>query len=248
MKRFAFLFGNTDGLKGVKKDIRRFREFLKSDVGGAWEPWEIDGGCDLALDVVRRKIGDIRRGGYDYVIVYFSGHGGMIRTTKLCLNSDEESIDEEEFTGLADRQFSIFDCCRASPDAATNSKEATFDAANEASMLDYRNLYRAHYERLIEAASPQEVRLYACQKYKKAYDTSKGGMYTQQLIDDAIEQSKYGNAYVKDVHRAAASVVRCFSMAKGEYQEPDIDVVSRVMQPNDLVFAVKLHCLEGEFA
>lgn len=239
MKRIAFLFGNTDGLKGVKKDIKRFRAFLESDVGGAWESWEIDSGCDLALDVVRRKIGDIRRGGYDYVIVYFSGHGGMIRTTKLCLNSDEECIDEGEFAGLAGRQLSIFDCCRASPDMATNSKVATFDAANEANMLDYRYLYRARYERLIEKASPQDVRLYACQKYKKAYDTSKGGMYTQQLIDDAIEQSKHGNAYVKDVHRAAASAVRYSSMIKGEYQEPDIETIGWVSQPNDLVFAVQ---------
>ena len=239
MKRFAFLFGNTDGLIGVKKDISRFRAFLASDVGGAWEPWEIYSGCDLALDVVRGKIGDVHRGEYDYVIVYFSGHGGMVRTTKLCLNSDEEYIAEEEFAGLAGRQLSIFDCCRATPVVVPNSRVVTFDAANDAYTIDYRNLYRARYESLIEAASPQEVRLYACQKYKKAYDTSKGGMYTQQLIDDAIEQSKYGNVYVKDVHRTAASAVRYSSVMKGEYQDPDIEVMMRMAQPNDLVFAVQ---------
>lgn len=239
MKRLAFLFGNTDGLNGVKKDINRFRAFLESEVGGAWESSEIDSGYDLPLDVARGKIEDIRDGEYDYVIVYFSGHGGMERTTKLCLNPDEESIDVEAFAGLADRQLSLYDCCRVSPVLAINSKVVTFDAVNEAYMIGYRHLYREYYERLIEAASPQEVRLYACQKYKKAYDTSKGGVYTQQLIDDAIEKSKYGNVYVKDVHRTATSAVRYFGMMKGEPQEPDIEVVSCSPQLNDLIFAVK---------
>ena len=239
MKRAAFLFGNTDGLKGVKKDINRFRAFLESDIGGAWEPFEIDSGCDLTLDVVRRKIVDIRKGEYDYVIVYFSGHGGMVRTTRLCLNSNEEYIDEYEFAGLANRQLSIFDCCRTSPIVATNSKGATFDAANEADVLNFRSRYRAHYERLIEAASPQEVRLYACQKDKKAYDTSKGGAYTQQLIGDAVKKSNYSNVYVNDVHRIAASAVKYSGMMIGEPQEPDIEVVSQVSQPRDLVFAVQ---------
>ena len=50
MKRFALLFGNTDGLNGVKIDLKRFRSFLESDIGGAWEREEIYCRCDLDYD------------------------------------------------------------------------------------------------------------------------------------------------------------------------------------------------------
>lgn len=240
MKRFAFLFGNTDGLEGVKKDLDRFQSFLESDIGGAWErDDEIYRQCDLDYDEVMRIIDIIRNRCYDYVVVYFSGHGGMKRATELCLNASGDLLNEEEISGLADKQLSIYDCCRVFPRIVKNAMNFVFDESVE-SCLSRRKLYRERFEALITNASEQEVRLYACKPGRFANDTSNGGVYTQHLLDVAEEQSLIGDVFVKKAHTLAtnAVVVDPDAFSNGVIQYPDISVLTKNSSPKDLVFAL----------
>ena len=221
MTRFALLFGNTDGLHGVKKDILNVKSFLMSNTGGAWKQNEIASAEDLSLAKVIALCNLIRAKKLDYVIVYFSGHGGMERSTNLCINPQEEMVAETTFSALAPRQLMILDCCRVFPQVVTNSEEIALDESIE-SFQEQRKLYRRRYEDLIMAASPQEVNLYACQPGKCAYDSRRGGFYTQKLLSNAIEMSREDDVYVKAVHEKAARDVFWDTFTKDEPQEPDI--------------------------
>lgn len=239
MKRYAFLFGNTDGLKGVKTDLNRFRVFLESNIGGAWDRDEIYCRCDLNYDEVMPIIETIRNSRYDYVVVYFSGHGGMKRTTELCLNADGAVLNEEEICGLADKQLSIYDCCRAFPKVVKTAMNFTLDESVE-SYLDRRNIYRKRFDSLIANASEQDVRLYACHPDRYANDTSDGGVYTKHLLDVAEIQSLTGDVFVKTAHTLATNaVVRDpDAFSNGVIQYPDITINTKDSPPKDLVLAL----------
>lgn len=48
----------------------------------------------------------------DYVIVYFTGHGGLQGDTIVEVNPKNELLKENYFFGIAERQLNILDCCR----------------------------------------------------------------------------------------------------------------------------------------
>ncbi len=237
MTRFAFLFGNTDGLQGVRKDIANIKTFLMSDIGGAWENNEIATAEDISLKQVIEVCGAIKRRYLDYVVVYFSGHGGMKRTTNLCINPQEEVISEAAFSSLAKRQLMILDCCRVYPQVVTNVKKATLDESVE-SFQQRRNLCRKRYENLIMSASPQEITLYACQPGKCAYDSSRGGFYTHQLLSNAVELLKEGDVYVRTLHEKAKQAVFWDTLTKDDPQDPDIKIVCHGPYQKDFIFAM----------
>jgi hypothetical protein len=112
MKRNALLIGNSDGLEGVKIDIRKFRYFLKSRVGGKWKDEEITEIPNPSKFHLQQLIYNLKRMNYDFSIIYFSGHGKYVRDTELVLNKNKECISESELKGISTRQISIFDCCR----------------------------------------------------------------------------------------------------------------------------------------
>lgn len=239
MKRGAFIFGNTDGLRGVKKDIRRFKDFLMSNVGGAWQSTEIIDRCDLPLHDVTNFINKVRTAAFDYFVIYFSGHGGMRRTTFLEINPDGELINEDALGGIAKRQLMIFDCCRCQPEVATNTKVALFDESCE-NFTEKQSLYRARYDDLIMTAPEQEIRLYSCQPDSVSYDTSLGGVYTQRLIDNAIEGCKYGDVFCEQNHEEVADIMQSdFLRDIIQYQYPDKRILNRYTHARGLVFALQ---------
>lgn len=239
MKKFAFLLGNTDGLSGVKKDLNRFKSFLESDIGGAWDEEEIYCRCDLNYDEVMSNIENIRNSCYDYVVFYFSGHGGMKRSTELCLNAKGDILSEDEVSGLSNKQLSIYDCCRVFPKMVKTATNFALDESVE-SYLDRRNIYRKRFDSLIANASEQDVRLYACHPDRYANDTSDGGVYTKHLLDVAEIQSLTGDVFVKKAHTLATNaVVRDpDAFSNGVIQYPDITINTKDSPPKDLVLAL----------
>lgn len=77
MNRYALLFGNTNGLKGVQKDLYNFKKFLMSDIGGAWYEKEIFVKENVSKSWLLENIEILRKAKLDYLIIYFSGHGGL---------------------------------------------------------------------------------------------------------------------------------------------------------------------------
>lgn len=111
MKRLAMLIGNTNDLPGIQKDLEDFGHFLESDIGGAWNSnLEICKAYNVSYKELKESIESIKEAEIDYFIFYYSGHGGLNRTsggTILELNKAGEVIDEMELQGITPRQLNI---------------------------------------------------------------------------------------------------------------------------------------------
>lgn len=238
MKRRALLIGNSRGLQGVKKDIVNFQTFLMGRYGGAWEKGEILIEMNPSLDNLYCKIDLIKKEKNDFVIVMFSGHGGYQRDTVLEINGKGEYIHENELIGLASRQISIFDCCRA-----MEKYEKGIESLHEAklfSIYDSVDNIRQRYEERIMKAIPQQDRLYACKIGQCANDASdgSGAYYLKNLIKyaKAIDDA-YG--LVGDVHEdAAQDTTNEVKIKENEVQEP-VASLPKCLSSQQLIISIR---------
>lgn len=179
MKRRALLFGNTNGLNGVKKDIANFVRFLTSDIGGQWDfDSEISVLMNPSRNEILTKINFLKNEKPDFAFVVFSGHGAYSRGTILEVNSKGDSIYESELRGIASRQISIFDCCR-NVDTTVNEIRTFAKAILQGDAV--KNI-RPFYDSRIMQAIEQQTSLYACSIGESSYDTNDGGIYTNCFL------------------------------------------------------------------
>lgn len=101
MKRKALMIGNSRGLKATPLDMLHFTQFLMSYQGGAWTRDEIEPWMDKDVNELLNDVEKIVKGQTDYVIVYFTGHGGLHGDTIIEVNPKGELIKEDlnELTG-----------------------------------------------------------------------------------------------------------------------------------------------------
>lgn len=227
MKRKAILIANTDGLPGTKKDIESIREFLLSRRGGHWYEQEITSLVNPSKQSLQTAISAAREAKYDFVLMHFSGHGGQkINDVILEINDKSEYILDSQLFGIATRQVSIFDCCRA---IVTPSLEARKEAVFAESYSNSRNAY----ERLIMSAAEQQLKLYACSKGETAGEDSKGGYYTQNLLNSA-SSARNDPMTFNYAHTICSSVVRVITNDK---QNPEI-ISGRHLSSQNLIISL----------
>jgi hypothetical protein len=101
MKRKALMIGNSRGLKATPLDMLHFTQFLMSYQGGAWTRDEIEPWMDKDVNELLNDVEKIVKGQNDYVIVYFTGQGGLHGDTIIEVNPKGELIKEDlnELTG-----------------------------------------------------------------------------------------------------------------------------------------------------
>ncbi len=95
------MIGNSRGLKATPLDMLHFTQFLMSYQGGAWTRDEIEPWMDKDVNELLNDVEKIVKGQNDYVIVYFTGHGGLHGDTIIEVNPKGELIKEDlnELTG-----------------------------------------------------------------------------------------------------------------------------------------------------
>jgi hypothetical protein len=237
MKRKALLIGNTYGLQGVKVDLNNFRNFLTSPQGGAWNNDEIVVMSDPTLEELKRKIGLIRFLRPDYAVVMFSGHGEQKRDTSLVINKSGEEISENEFNEIADRQLSIFDCCRAYPERLVKSGVA-LDTSAVFAMMESHDDVRARYDKRIMQARAQHAKLYSCSKGQYSYDTAEGGIYLVNLLNASRNLGQDQFKLVGVAHQEAVPTTQRQAEQQGGKQDPDSFLIKCI--PNDsLIIAIR---------
>lgn len=235
MKKLALLIGNTNNLKGVRKDIYDFKTYLKSGIGGAWTEEEIKCAFNISLLDLNTYLTNVRKYDWDYLIFYFSGHGGMDNkgVTHLEINSREETISECSIVNIAKRQLNIFDCCRV------NVLEPSMLHGIDVRMFsDYSTnlkIYRQIFEKKILAIPPQNVTLYACDKGQKSIDTVSGGVYTQALLESAYEISDKKDVKIEDAHSLAYNKIQVHNYK----QTPSGNITIGINYNQQLIFALK---------
>lgn len=234
MKRFALLICNNTA-SGATHDIIKWQKFLESTNGGAWRPSEIDPKVNPSLSEVRNTIQIIKLIKYDFVIVVYAGHGAWKRTTSLELNPQGEIIQENEFFNLAPREIICLDCCRG-----VSPLTEMVDGAHERMFSDdQKKTIRDMYDQRMMEAYPQQVNLYACQIGESAYGDSKGGFYTNNLLDQATNFLP-NNIYqtVNCAHNMAAPLTTKETRSKvGKDQHPDM-VDARCISDKQLIIGI----------
>ena len=203
MKKKILMIGNTDGLPGVPLDIDTYYNFFTSPIGGNWCHEEIDILLDTDRRCLFRKINEIERTRYDYLITFYSGHGNEASDgTSLHIN-EYETIAMRELLGLSPRHLLILHCCR-------NYALVPDDIRPGPSMLSMRrDPVRKAYEDQIWYSAPQEVILFACDEGELAWGTCAGGYYLQHLLFVAkMALADYLFVSVSHAHRKAVSLMK----------------------------------------
>jgi hypothetical protein len=226
MKRFAVLIANTNGLEGTKIDLENFRRFLQSEKGGAWNNDEIYKPLyNPSLIKLQATLSVLKEQYFDYVVLLFSGHGGQKRETILEINGEGETISESALKGLAERQLTIFDCCRVLPqqvhDSAMNKSMETFSAFSREYL---RTIIRKKYDERIMQSIPQQVTLYSCSINESSYDTPNGAVYLNYFLEYATNiQNKF--KLVGTAHQEARTATKEYVYSKYmRNQTPDADL------------------------
>ena len=241
MKKKALILGNMDSNLGVQRDIDEFKSFLKGLSGGAWYENEIDVIKSPSKRELLHKIELYRQSKYDYFLFLFGGHGDTYGGVTYIEPSHIEKYDisEEYFDGIADKQLSIFDCCRK---VRKTLSESTAALSMERFALDGARYYltaeeiRKIYHDKLGVAVRQSLKLYACSIDEYAQDDD-GGLYTQSLIKSAIKAS--------DESVRTTSAIRVHNLAKPivekesrNEQHPTYKGLLRVLENQQLILSI----------
>lgn len=189
MKRKALIIGNTRGETGVGVDVKGYLQFLKSDIGGAWEAQEVCVSLDPMRSEILQLLESYRRQGLDYFMLIFAGHGGFSRQygeTVMELskpNGIAQDLRESETLNIAVRQLNILDCCRSYYDEPMIKRG--FEMIN-AGRVDTSMRMRARmlYDKQLQNSCTGTYSLYACSIGESAEGYSdKGGVFSSALLD-----------------------------------------------------------------
>lgn len=217
MKRKALMIGNSRGVKATPLDMLHFTQFLMSYQGGAWTRDEIEPWMDKDVNELLNDVEKIVKGQNDYVIVYFTGHGGLHGDTIIEVNPKGELIKENSLFGLADRQLNILDCCR---NIQTTPLPIYGRSRGMGTMEQgLRDAVRAEYDELVMNAAPQFVKMYSCAEDESSYATKTGSYYTTNLIACSKELlNNHDVARIYQCHEATALKTTA-DVLKGEKRE-----------------------------
>lgn len=198
MERLAILIqaplSGSDYRSGVCLDIVRWKNFLTSLPGGAWNEDEIivltnPSKKELSVPIIKAKYSD-------FALIAFSGHGFIQKDdflddveTFLYLNDSrnrsESTISEYEMNPGTPRCILSFDCCR------DFEKGPVFESIkDEAYSRVYgagREYYRKEFERQVLRCEKGCTRLYSASLTEEANDKPS---FTQILISFAERWSK----------------------------------------------------------
>lgn len=229
MNKRILLIGNDDGLPGVKVDLRNYKTFFKSNKGGEWYDSEIIEKINPSKDDLISKIDDLKRLNLDFVIVVFSGHGGMKRETVFELNPEGELFAESRLHNIAPKQITITDCCRAQMEDVSESLKLR----NIVKSFSAYQGTRERYERRINSASPQAVKLYSCAENEVSHDTPKGGAYSKYLLESAIDNNADEYILIGRTHTIAAEK----TTKDFPDQHPEI-IIPRLLTTQELIMGI----------
>ena len=218
MRKKILMIGNTDDLPGVPIDISNYYDFFISPTGGSWHDEEIDILINSTQHELLETIADIQEADYDYVIVYFSGHGEETSDgTILYINGQSETILLHNLTDLSERQLLIINCCRSH-----HRIPEGINIDSTALSLSHDSTRQA-YEELIQFSAPQQVILFSCDDDESTWATQEGGFYSRYLLDAieiALANPRLRFVSVGRAHYKAVSLMRQDDFLSEQQQHP----------------------------
>lgn len=193
MKRHAFLIGYTaedsdeETIDGVLNDLRKYKDYLRTLKGGAWDDSEITVLNNTTETMLKLEIAINSAKGLDFAFVVFSGHGDFDDIENGCrrlLLNKNEILLEKALWNIAEKQILICDSCAGRQSKALQALESIEKKSqiiHEATSVQ-KKLARDKYEAWCNSCEDQLIRLYAAEVGTFAEDNN-GGIYTTELIN-----------------------------------------------------------------
>lgn len=193
MKRKAIIIASTprigEGhhLKGVRKDVEIYYNYLLSQTGGCWNKSEIEVYFNSNSKDVREGLRNLEA---DYTVTLFTGHGGSLNSgisNMLFFITDTETIGLSDLFNKSKKQLIIIDTCRTLIE----------DKINKAEEEDFGFLYtqgfkeqaRCLYNKQIENSDNGVVILTSCSQDEISLEDGDGSYFLKSLIKAGIDYS-----------------------------------------------------------
>lgn len=170
-------------LPGVNIDMDDIKQFLLSNVGGAWRTDEI---VTLSDPSAARVYAQIEAARYkDYVFITCSGHGehrvgkGLDETVMYV--KENETVSISRINPQNKRHLVIVDVCRNLVRIKEGvEKRASMEAFTESATIpvDYRKIF----DDAVMNNPEGRIVAYSCDINQSAGDDGKGGVFTQELL------------------------------------------------------------------
>lgn len=221
--------GVEDNISATKEDVKNYRNFLMSNIGGAWTNSEIETHRNPNYNIIN----ELRNYEYDYTITMVSSHGGVKKENgKLYLYLNNRLYDCVHFKNKSKRQLMIFDCCR------TYLEEEQYDFKQfsfESVFKSCSNLYREKYNRYIETCGEAIIILYSCKVGQASrLDEELGSFFINSLISAAKNKIKTKNIVtVKEALELSKEYIK-------EYPTNQIPEISQIKINRYFPIAVKI--------
>lgn len=194
ISRKAVLIGDSgltsNFLPGVEVDIRNYRDYLKSPIGGSWQDSEIE----LLIGKSGKEVRDYISGLYnDYIFVAYSGHGGFKRSTTSTV-IELKGLDYDESILVNTKcswQLNILDTCR------TIIKEQPlikgFSALNEA-VRGVTSDTSIYFFNAFDNLEKGLIKIYSAGIGESAGEKpNEGGLYTYNELNTSVNHGKTQN-------------------------------------------------------
>lgn len=221
---------DDDYLSGVKVDIRNWRDFLKSPLGGAWAAGEISLLENPSAAAV--KVAALSLAAVDYSMVVYTGHGHLDAASDRTYTAIglDPGLPVSTLTKGADRHTVVVDSCRR-PTARLPTMDALAKLVEKAEAQLSPEQCRRCFDQDVLACEPAHVTLYACSPGEFAHENERtGGYYTHHLLKatrdwfnenrGADTSDSYYSLSVVAAHRRASLALR---RDRGDDQTPDSD-------------------------
>ncbi len=192
MKRVAIILGSPlpeyheSHLRGVKKDVKNYQQFLLSSNGGAWYENEIYTEWDISGDLISSI--HLLCANADIAMIIYSGHGFMSHGKSYLNINEYEDICIDDLKTSAKRQITIVDACRNYNWTESPGIYGIFGIPFD---FDNPEVSRALYDFYINQSAYGHITLYSASPNQSSEeDSRRGGKYTVALL---TETSSWGN-------------------------------------------------------
>jgi hypothetical protein len=192
MKKHAFIIsypgepGAKNYCAGVKEDIVNIKSYLTSPLGGYWYDTEIS--CIENTQKLWLKSALESYRGFDYLLIFFSGHGFSNGSDTILELSQGSEINERDLRNYANKQLIILDCCRVVAPALLLDHKMVKLAKSAGQSLN-ANECRKYYEESIMNCANTLTLCYGCQIGEFSTDHPvDGGYYVSSLLDSAQDK------------------------------------------------------------
>ena len=196
MTRKAILISGGDDPKiGAETDIHRYRRFLSSKIGGAWN----DDGVEIEAFINPTNLQLVApymdAADADYAIVIYSGHGvhpayseNPLLTRLQIADGDLRVRDLNPRNG---KTLIIIDACRRYAMLAAPIVEFLTENTRIAGRVPSRNDYRDFFDDFVDGCPEQVTYLFACSLDEFSYgNKTHGGLYSRLLYSTAVDWEK----------------------------------------------------------